>query len=325
MPAIDAIDDLLGQHPRAGLGITPTPITKLARLSERFQCSAYVLRDDLTGFCLGGNKVRKLDYLIGDAIRSQADTLVTMKASSFSRNAAAAAAVLGLECHVVMPGSAQCHNPASGRLFDALGTRLHYIDGQAEDAVQQAHDMLIAKLRAGGRSVYVLHPGGSDAIGALGYVQAFREITEYSTDTGVHFDHILHATGSTGTQVGLMVGQNLSGYSTVITGIAVSQPADVQSRRVRELAATVSERFGLDWVPDNLVVDDQYLGEGYAIPSAEARSASELFARAEGLLLDDVYTAKAAAALVAYAQNGRIGTAQNVLFIHTGGNAGLFY
>ena len=320
-----AIANLLDRHPSAGLVITPVPIVELPRLSALLGCQVYALRDDLTGFGIGGNKVRKLDYLIGDANRCGADTLVTMKASSFSRNAAAACAAFNLELHVVLPGSANDHNVASRHLFDALDTRLHYTYDQEANSVERAYDTLTHELKSAGNTVYELHPGGSDAIGALGYVQAFREITDYSAETGAHFDHILHATGSTGTQVGLMLGQHLSGYSTTITGIAVSQPAGVQSGRVRDLAAEVSQQFELDWVPDNLVVDDQYLGEGYAIPSAEAQSASELFARAEGLLLDDVYTAKAAAALVGYAQDGRIGAAQNVLFIHTGGNAGVFY
>lgn len=319
------IVNLLDRHPSAGLVVTPVPIVELSRLSALLGCQVYALRDDLTGFGIGGNKVRKLDYLTGDAKRRGADTLVTMKASSFSRNAAAACAAFNLELHVVLPGSPNDQNVASQDLFETLDTCLHYAHDQQATAVELAYDTLTDELKSAGKTVYELHPGGSDAIGALGYVQAFREITEYSAETGVHFDHILHATGSTGTQVGLMLGQHLSGYPTTITGVAVSQPADVQSGRVRDLAAVVSQQFELDWDPDNLVVDDQYLGEGYAIPSAEAQSASDLFARTEGLLLDDVYTAKAAAALVAYAQDGRIGAAQNVLFIHTGGNAGIFY
>jgi 1-aminocyclopropane-1-carboxylate deaminase/D-cysteine desulfhydrase-like pyridoxal-dependent ACC family enzyme len=282
----------------------------------------FVKRDDLTGFGLGGNKVRKLDYLLADARAKQADTVVTKHATSFSRNAAMAGPVLGLDVHVVIGGEASTQNRASQSLFERAAAELHFA---TQDDVDARYDELVTSLRTAGRHVYELHPGGSDEIGSLAYMEAFDEIVAYSEQTGVHFGTILHATGSTATQVGLVLGQCLAGYDTRIVGVAISQPEEIQRARVLDLARRTAAALDVSFDENRVVVDDGYIGPGYPIPSEEGRQASRLFARHEGILLDPPYTAKAAAALVDYAASGRFADGKNVLFVHTGGNAGVYY
>ena len=319
------IEKVLRRFPSVGLVITPTPIYRLSRLSERLECNAYVMRDDLTGFAIGGNKVRKLDYLVGDAKSKGADTLITSKASNFSRNAAAAGKAHGFEVHVVLDGDECDQNPASQSLFEQFGAVLRYSRATDSESLDATYRNTVSHLNASGKAVYELHPGGSDCIGALGYLEAFKQIVEFSAKSGAHFNRVFHATGSTATQVGLVMGQGLSGYHTSIVGIAVSQTAEIQYERVRGLAAATAQMIGLDLDESTIVVDDGFLGDGYAVPSEAGREALKMFAQLEGLLLDSVYTGKAAAGLIEYARSGLLGPEENVLFVHTGGNSDVFY
>jgi len=282
------------------------------------------MREDLTGFGIGGNKVRKLDYLVGDAIARKTDALITTKASNFSRNAAAAGSAFGLEVHVILAGQESEQNPASQALFHKFGARLYYVEDDP-DALLAESDRVADELRGQGRTIYDLHPGGSDEIGSLGYVNAFAEIIQYSRDSGIQFGTIIHSTGSTATQVGLLLGQHLSAYDTTIIGMAASQKAGIQVERIRRLALSTAKFLGVGIDEATIVVEDGFIGHGYAIPSEEGNAATQLFAAMEGILLDDVYTGKAAAGLMHYAREGKFGKNENVLFIHTGGNAGQYY
>lgn len=315
---------MLARYPSAELTITPTPIHKLARLSSLLGQSIYIMREDLTGFGIGGNKVRKLDYLVGDAIAHKADTLITTKASNFSRNAAAAGSAFGLDVHVVLAGQESEQNPASQALFHKFGAQLYYVEDDP-DALVAESGRVADELTRQGRTIYNLHPGGSDEIGSLGYVNAFAEIIQYSLDSGTHFGKIIHSTGSTATQVGLLLGQHLSDYDTTIVGMAASQKAGVQVARIRQLALSTADLLGIEIDAAKIVVEDGFIGPGYAVPSEEGSAAMQLFAATEGILLDDVYTGKAAAGLMHYAREGKFGKNENVLFIHTGGNAGQYY
>ena len=319
----NSITNLLEKFPRAGLLQVPAIIHSLPRLSSHLGHDVYILRDDLTGFALGGNKTRKLDYLVGDAVARKADTLVTMKATSFSRNAAAAASACGLDLHVVLAGTESEQNPASQAFFSQCGTMLHY-EPQGESVLADACSHLVDVLKKQGKTVYELHPGGSDSIGALGYVRAFHEILDFSYRSGVHFSHIIHSTSSAGTQAGLVLGQCISTYDTCIIGVGASLKADAQSERIRDLARSTARMLGIQFDETKIVVDDKFIGPGYATPSEEGRKAVKRFAAREGILLDQVYTGKAAAALLHYATHGAL-EGGSVLFIHTGGNAGLFY
>jgi len=319
----DPILDRLAKHPRANLLQTPALIHKLPRLSSITGYNIYILRDDLTGFALGGNKTRKLDYLVGDAVAKKADTLVTMKATSFSRNAAAAAKVCGLGLHVVVAGTESEQNAASQALFKQYDAKLHYVP-EGEKALPDVHSRLVEALKKQGKAVYELHPGGSDSIGALAYVHVFREILDYSHRSGIHFSHIIHSSSSAGTQAGLVLGQCMATYDTRVLGVSASLNAEAQSERVRELASSTARMLGTQLDETKVIVDDRFVGPGYAVPSEEGKNAVKLFAALEGVLLDQVYTGKAAAALLHYTAN-RMFEGDAVLFIHTGGNAGLFY
>ncbi len=172
--------------------------------------------------------------------------------------------------------------------------------------------------------MYVLHPGGSDSIGALSYVSILDEIGDYSDRTGVRFSHILHSTSSAGTQAGLVVGQCISQYDTQIVGVSASRNMSDQSALVRELARSTAQLLGTSMDPKKIIVDDGFVGPGYAQASKEGEMAAQIFAELEGILLDPVYTGKAAAALLDYSENHKF-SGDPVLFIHTGGNAGLYY
>jgi 1-aminocyclopropane-1-carboxylate deaminase/D-cysteine desulfhydrase-like pyridoxal-dependent ACC family enzyme len=321
----EAISRKLESFADAELSIEPTPIYRLPRLSRHLDRSIYIMRDDLSGFGLGGNKVRKLDFLIGDALTKKADTLVTSVASSFSRNAAIAGRAHGFEVHVVLDGSGAQQNRASQALFERVDAVLHYVPQPGEDSMKRNLKSVLDKLANEGKNVYLLHPGGSDTIGCLGYVKAFNQVVRYSLDTGVHFDTIIHSTGSTATQAGLVLGQCISSYETTIIGMAASQKTGIQYKRVLGLARQTAAMLHLTLDESRIVVDDRFLGPGYALPSEEGNEASRIFAGMEGILLDDSYTAKAAAGLIHCAANGQFEEHDNILFVHTSGDAGLYY
>lgn len=323
MELAKSIPDFLEKHPRANLIQVPAIIHKLPRLSFNLGQEIYVLREDLTGFALGGNKTRKVDYLFGDALAQKATTVVTLKATSFSRNAAAAAAACGIDFHVVLPGTELEQNPLSQALFMQWGTKIHY-EPEGVDALADCQERVVSSLKAQGKNVYVMHPGGSNSIGALSYVKVFQEILDFSNRSGIYFSHIIHSTSSAGTQAGLVVGQCIGRNNTKIIGISAALNASDQSERVYELALSTSQMIGTTVDKAKVIVDDNFVGPGYAQASKEGEKAAKLFTRLEGILLDPVYTGKAAAALLDYSKSGMLKNG-NVLFIHTGGNAGLYY
>ena len=319
----NSISELLKKYPRANLLQVPAIIHKLPRLSSHIGQEIYVLREDLTGFGLGGNKTRKVDYLFGDALAQKANTVVTMKATSFSRNAAAAAAACGLEFHVVLPGTELEQNPLSQALFMQWGAKIHY-EPEGVNTLTDCQERVVATLKAQGKDVYVMHPGGSSSIGALSYVKVFQEILDFSNRSDIYFSHIIHSTSSAGTQAGLIVGQSIGHYEAKIIGISAAINASAQSERVCELALLTSQMIGTTVDKTKVIVDDSFIGPGYAQASKEGEKASKLFTRLEGILLDPVYTGKAAAALLDYSKRGKIKNGK-ALFIHTGGNAGVYY
>lgn len=325
MHTASSIQRVLERFPNANISITPTPIYRLPRLSSHLECNIYIMREDLTGFAIGGNKNRKLDYLIGDAVLKKADTLITTKASSFSRNAAAAGKVFGFDVHVLLDGDESEQNPNSQALFHQFETHLHFTSASSPEEIAKEYNSIVNYLRDHNKVVYELHPGGSDSIGSLGYINAFDQIVQYSKNSGILFNKIIHSTGSTATQVGLLLGQCISGYDTTIIGMAASQKADVQSNRIRQLALATAKMLEIPFDDARIVVDDMFIGPGYAIQSEEGENATNMFALLEGVLLDSVYTSKAAAGLIYYAMNNMFSESENVLFIHTGGNSGLFY
>ncbi len=287
----------------------------------------WVKRDDLTGLGLGGNKVRKLEYLLGDAIGKAADTVVTTGAlqSNHARLTAAACRRLGLEVVLVL-GGPESPAPAQGNLLlDRLfGAEIVRVPDDEDQTVNSALDEVARRLERRGRHPYVIPMGGSNAVGSLGYVAAALEIAGQAQAEGVFFDHVFVTTGSGGTHAGLALGAALYLRGTQVHGVTISRAAEEQTRRVDSQVTALAAFLGLDSSPAApALVHGGYAGEGYAVPTRAGWEAILLAARTEGLVLDPVYTGKALSGLIGLIREGALPSVANVLFIHTGGAPGL--
>lgn len=308
-----------------------TPIQKLERLSAHLGGpQIWIKRDDLTGLAGGGNKTRKLEFLVADALAQGADTLITVGAvqSNHCRLTLAAAAAEGLKCRLVLEQrvAGSYRKAASGNnfLFDLLGAEtLAIVEGGSD--LSGAMQGEAEKLKALGRKGYVIPGGGSNALGAMGYVVCAREIMAQSLDMGVAFDEIVVASGSAGTHAGLLIGFTAANAGVPLTGLNVRRPRAEQEGNVHKLAVEAAAFAGLPAPSrESVVALDQWVGPGYSLPSDEMVEAVRLFARLEGVLLDPVYTGKAAAGLIGLARRGHFKRNANVLFVHTGGAPSLF-
>jgi D-cysteine desulfhydrase len=308
--------------PRTPLATLPTPLVPAPRLSDAVGVEVWIKRDDLTGLLLGGNKARKLEFLCGEAQAQGADTLVTGGGggSNHVQLAAAAAARLGLGCVVVCYGSAPSPKPLGLRLVHRLGAEVVFTGSPERTSVDARLEEVAAKLTADGRHPYVIPRGGASAVGAVGYAVAALELRDQLDAEGVASATVLLATGSCGTQAGLVAGASVlcDGRLGVI-GVPVSRPPGEVIERVARLATGCAERLESDQAFDDSDVQllGGYLGPGYGKASREGDEAAELALRAEGLVLDPVFTAKAMAALVAEARTGRL--SGPIVFLHTGG------
>lgn len=322
----------LARFPHRSLGHFPTPLEPMPRLTEQLRQrgtapNLWVKRDDCTGLATGGNKTRKLEFLVGDALSKGADTLLTQGAtqSNHARQTAAAAAACGLRCDVLLETRVERDDEYewSGNVLldELLGASIAARLPSGTD-MQAALDEHAAKLAAAGRAPYVIPGGGSNPVGALGYVACAQELIT----APIRVDHVVHATGSAGTQAGLLAGLQGGRADIPVLGIGVRQPADVQRAAVHELAEQTLRHLGIDEpLPlDTVHVDDRAIGPGYGIPTDATVDAIRLVARTEGLLLDPVYSGKAMAGLLTLIAEGTFGADDNVVFVHTGGAAGLF-
>lgn len=321
----EKLTQALARFPRQAMSLLPTPVYRLEQVSAHAGANIYCKRDDLTGFAFGGNKTRKLDYLLADAVAQGANTLVAIGAnqSNFCRMAAGAGAVNGLEVHLVLGGTKPKTPTGNLRVDHLLGAKVHHVDTADWDEWFRAADDLANELRGEGRKVYAMPVGGSTPIGTLGYAAAFAEIMADSARLGIDFDWIIHASSSAGTQAGLVVGQAMTGWRGKIVGMGVAGGKEYLEQHVHELASQTGELLSIDVPRELVIVDDAYMGETYGAHTKEAARAIELFAQSEGILLDCVYTGKAAAGMLDYAARGKFGD-DKVLFIHTGGNIELF-
>jgi len=312
--------------PRASLGFLPTPLHPLPNLSARLGGPAiWVKRDDQTGLATGGNKTRKLEYLLGEALAQGADTLITIGApqSNHARQTAAAAAKAGLKSALVLRGSAPADRTGNILIDDLIGADVFWAGARADDdALNEVAD----ELRARGQRPYVIPLGGSNPIGAVGYVTAMLEFVEQAKAAGTYFDAIVFATSSGGTHSGLVLGDWLASYADRIVGISVDHPASALVPRLIDLATATAEHIGLsiNFSADDFEVNDQYLGGGYAVMGKPEREAIQLCAQTEGLLVDPVYTGRAMAGLIDLIRVGEFNAGQKVLFWHTGGTPALF-
>lgn len=310
----------------------PTPLEFMPRLTRHLGgARLWIKRDDCTGMALGGNKARKLEFLLGEALQQGADHVVTVGAlqSNHVRQTAAAAARCGLGCTVMLehrhPDPDRDYLNNGNMLLDVLlGARIVYRPGGTDMTAALAD--VGEQLRRDGHRPYLIPSGGSNPVGTLGYVKVSRELLLQAEQRSFRPDHVVVASGSAGTQAGLIVGLAAESSAVPVQGFAVSQPAAVQHRRVSLLTAATAALIGQASAPspDAVCVDDGYLGEGYSIPSTAMVEAVRLVARLEGILLDPVYTGKAMAGLIDQARQGRWRPDENVVFIHTGGQAGLF-
>lgn len=332
--AMTSLIDTLAALPRVRLAHLPTPVEPLDRLRAHLGAAPrlWVKRDDCTGLGLGGNKVRKLEFLLADALAQGADAVVSggVVQSNHIRQTAAAAAKLGLECHLaVMTGRVPRvdpdYNDTGNILLDRLfGAHCVTVDWRADrNAVIGG---LIEALQARGRTPYMVPYGGSNALGATGFLLAVVELVEQARALGTRFTHIVHASGSAGTQAGLAVGLAALAPQTDLIGLDIdAEPQRVQ-RDVNRVAHELADRFGLAAAmrdrPISVVAG--YAGDGYGLPTDGMVEAVKLGARLEGLVLDPVYAGKAFAGFIDLVRQGRFGPDDNVLFWHTGGAPALF-
>ena len=320
------IQESLRPFPRLHNSLLPTPVHRLDYLSDEYGVNVYCKRDDLTGFGFGGNKTRKLDYLLPHALSQGCDTLIAIGAnqSNFCRMAAAYGVAGNMEVHLILGGKEPENATGNLRLDHLLEVACHHVDSSDWDTWAHEAEKLERELTSQGKKVYRMPVGGSTSRGALGYVDAFSEIIADQSRLEVEFDTVIHASSSAGTQAGLVVGQAVSGWCGSIIGISVAKPQAIQEKDVLHLARTTAAEIDACVDPSSIVVDDGYVGEGYAVLTPNCERAVALFAQRLGIFLDYVYTGKAAAALIDYLQKGRFDNDANVLFIHTGGNIELF-
>lgn len=322
----------LSRFSRVRLTQAPTPIEYLPRLS-RFLGGPdiYIKRDDNTGLATGGNKTRKLEFLVGQALALGATHIVTQGAtqSNHVRQTIAAANRFGLRTTALLEERVSGAHPdyyANGNvLLDRiLGARIEYRPSGLD--MNQELETVGAALREKGERPYLIPGGGSNAVGALGYVVCAQEIVAQSREAGVRFDHVVHATGSTGTQAGLVAGLQSLESGIPVLGISVRAPRQKQEENVLRLARQTWELLSLrgELAAETVVANSDYVGEGYGLPTPGMIEAVELLARHEGILLDPVYTGKGFAGLVDLIRKGHFTQGQKILFVHTGGAVGLF-
>ena len=315
------------QFPRLELLGAPTPLEHLPRLSEHLGRDIFIKRDDVTPVALGGNKLRKLEFLAADALRNGADVLLTAGAiqSNHVRQTAAVAAKLGLKCVALLEnpiGTTAANYLSNGNrlLLELMGTEIIMVDAlHAPDAQLEAQ---ATRLEAQGFRPYVVPVGGSNALGALGYVECAQEIAHQSEGV-VDFAAVVVASGSAGTHAGLAVGLEQLLPDTELVGITVSRSVSDQLPKVEKIRTALAQSLSLDSRAPITLWDD-YFAPRYGEPKEEGMEAIKLLARLEGLFLDPVYTGKAMAGLIDGIAQNRFRRAGPIVFVHTGGSPALF-
>ena len=322
----------LTKFPRLRLGHLPTPLEPMPRLSALLGGpQLWIKRDDCTGLSSGGNKTRKLEFLMAEAMDQKADVVLTQGAtqSNHARQTAAAAARLGLGCEILLEDRTGFKDESYRLNGNVLLDRLHGANVAVRPGgtdMNAALFELAEILKAQGRKPYVIPGGGSNEVGALGYVNAALEISYQCIEQGLTADHLVMATGSAGTQAGLVAGFKLSRSSIPVLGIGVRAPKAQQEANVFQLAVRTAEFLGHPGViePEDVVANCDYVGAGYGLPTEGMVEALKLMAEYEGIVLDPVYSGKGMAGLIDLIRKGKFKKSENIIFLHTGGAAGLF-
>ena len=318
--------------PRQNFGFYPTPLEELGRIRQQLgpNCPRLLIkRDDYTGFALGGNKVRKLEYELAPERVRDLDLVITAGGvnSNHARVTAAACARLGIECVLVLngqPGDPPRGNAMLQRLF---GARIVPVSSRVERT--ETMERLAAEATRAGKRVMVVPLGASTALGALGYARAALELRDQLASRPRRDGQLwlFVSASSAGTLAGLLLGLDLADLSHIrVVGVSPDDPGEQIAANARDIAQGAAQLidYTLELPPDRPFVADQYVGEGYGIPTAESQEAIELFARNEGVVLDPVYSAKAAAGLIDWIRQGKLTADDNVIFWHTGGHPALF-
>lgn len=320
----------LARFPRVRLAHLPTPLEPMPRLSRELGVELWIKRDDCTGLSTGGNKTRKLEFLMAEAQAQGAEVVMTQGAtqSNHARQTAAAAARLGMACHLLLEDRTGSTDPNYTRNGNVLLDHLHgaTTEGRPSGLDMNAElEAVAATERARGRAVYAIPGGGSNPTGALGYAGCAVELVAQADERGLPIDRLVTATGSAGTHAGLVAGLRGINAPIPVLGFGVRAPRERQEAMVLALAQRTADKLGCPGAvrPEDVVADCDFVGAGYGIPREDTIEAIRMFAELEGLLLDPVYSGKAAAGLIAYARSGRL-KGERVVFLHTGGSAALF-
>ena len=322
---------LLSEFPRVSLAHLPTPLEHLPRLSKHLGGpDIYVKRDDCTGLATGGNKTRKLEFSMAAALQQGADTIVTVGAvqSNHVRQTAAAACKLGLKCEVLLEhrvvDPSEPYSQSGNVLLDRIfGANLREYPGGTD--FDQAMSAVADEVTANGGRPYLIPGGASNSVGALGYVNCAIELLDQIEDQGLDISHIVTATGSAGTQGGLIVGLKAMASDIPLLGIGVNAPQEEQENKVYQLACETAEFIGKPGIVarEDVVANCDYVGAGYGVPTEGMNEAVLMLARYEGLLFDPVYSGKGLAGMIDLIRSDSLKPG-NIVFLHTGGSAALF-
>jgi L-cysteate sulfo-lyase len=320
------------QFPRVFLGHLNTPLEPLDNLSEALGGpTIWMKRDDCTGMSTGGNKTRKLEFLYGEAVKQGADIVLTQGAtqSNHARQTAAFAAKLGLDCHILLEDRTKKTDDDYTRSGNVLLDKLHGASVEYHELTADMNaemEKVADRMRAEGRNPYTIPGGGSNPTGALGYANCALELVSEFNDLDMQVDHIVHATGSAGTQAGLIAGLKAMNVNIPLLGIGVRAPKDKQEENVYKLACATAEKLGCPGVVkrEDVVANCDYVGEGYGFPAESTIEAIKMLAELEGILMDPVYSGKGMAGLIDLIRKGHFKESDNIVFVHTGGSAALF-
>jgi len=319
----------LAEIPYLQLANRPTPIETCPFLAADLKNAPYIhiKRDDYIGYLVGGNKVRKLEYVMAEAVQQKATAVITMGSvqSNHARTTAMVARRFGMKCELVLNGDP--HDPpcANYLINKKLGIPIHLVSSREERI--KIMDSVASRMESEGEKVYRIPLGASDSMGALGFVTAFKEILTQEAELGIRFDHIIISSSSGGTQAGLEIGKRLFNRPELkIIGISPDDPGQSIKRKIVAIGHPVLKDFrsSMELLESDIEVDDNFIGAGYGVPTPASLEAAEMFNKNEGILLDPVYTAKAAAGLLNFIRNGRFKPESNVLFWHTGGLMSIF-
>lgn len=323
----------LTKFPRRNYVQTPTPIEAVPTFSKALggKVNLFIKRDDLLPGCAGGNKTRKLDYCIADAIANGADTIITCGAvqSNHCRLTLSWAVKEGMDCHLILeervPGTYKKDGSGNNFLFELMGVKSTKVVPGGSNMMAEM-EKVAEQLKNAGKKPYIIPGGASNAIGATGYVACAAEIQQQLFESNLVIDHMVVPSGSAGTHAGMVVGMFGTNAQIPVSGITVSRKKDVQEELVYKLAVETAGRLSIrESIPaDQVTCFDGYFGAGYSLPTDSMIEAVKLLAQTEAILLDPIYSGKAMAGLIDLVRTGHFPEGSNVLFLHTGGSPALY-